>query len=156
MPSEFETTTVRREPDAIVTEHQVARREDSSWALWVAGIAVFLAVLVIALFMITRNNGAADADTAALTAEAEAARMQAEQAIADANQARMDAATTAMSANNQAANSAAANAAMAAQAAADRADAAARAANTPPTIVVQSAPAPASDTSEPLVVPESQ
>src|SRR5699024_8224046 len=103
------------------------------WGLWVAGIAVFGAVLVIALFLIGRRRETTpDDQLLAAQAQAEDSRIQAEQAIQDANAARIDATTTALTAGNQAANNAAAASAAAAEAAAARASAAAEAAASAP------------------------
>lgn len=147
MSLDTETVTVRREPDAVVTQHHVASRGDSSWAYWVAGVAVFAAVLVIALFVLSRNDAEPNAELLTAQAEAEAARLTAEQAVADANQARLDAATTSIVTSQNASQAAAAASAAAAQNAADRADAAARAASTP-VIVSQPSQPDAVDTSE--------
>ncbi len=135
-----ENERVTRDPvtgEAVHTvERTVVRRDNSSRGLWVAGVAVFGAVLVIALFLLGRNNDPTSDQVLAAQAEAEAARVQAEQAIQDANAARMDATVTALNANSRnagadAANSAAAASAAAAEAAAARAAAAADAASAP-------------------------
>lgn len=138
-----ENTAIVRDPvtgEARQTiERTIVGENKSSWALWVAGVAVFGAVLVIALVLLGQNNNQTDAEVLAAQAETEAARIQAEQAILDANQARMDAAVNGM--GSQAANAAAANSAAAAEAAANRAAAAAESsARTPPTVIVQSPP----------------
>lgn len=148
-----ENDTVTRDPvtgEPVHTlERTVVRRDNSSWALWVAGIAVFGAVLVLALFLLGQNNGPTDDQVLAAQAEAEAARLQADQALQDANAARMDATVTALNANSQAAgNQAASNAAAASASAAEAA--AARAAAAAATASVPQAPNPADsrDTSE--------
>ena len=152
-----ENDTVSRDPvtgEAVHTiERTVVRRDSSNWGLWIAGIAVFGAVLVLALFLLGRNNDPTADQVIAAQAEAEAARLQADQAIQDANAARIDATVTALNANSQVANSQAANqaasnaaaaSASAAEAAAARASAAAQAASIPraPT------PADSADSSE--------
>ncbi|MBX7249336.1 MAG: hypothetical protein K1X35_09890 [Caulobacteraceae bacterium] len=139
-----ENTAVVRDPVTgearRVVERTVTRTDNSNWGLWVAGIAVFGAVLVIALFLIGRGRDTTAADDAVLAAQAqaEASRIQAEQAIQDANSARIAAAASAYNTGSAAANNAAAASAAAAEAAAARADAAARAASAP-------APAPTDD-----------
>lgn len=137
-----ENTAIVRDPitgEARQTiERTVTGENNSSWALWVAGVAVFGAALVIALVILGRNNNQTDAEVLAAQAEAQAARVQAEQATLDANQARIDAAVSGLASGNRNANDAAASSAAAAEAAADRATAAAEAARTPP-VVVQSA-----------------
>jgi len=143
-----ENATVVRDPVTgerqQVIERTVTERRDSSWALWVAGIAVFIAALVLALIVMNRNPAETDADVLAAQAEAEAARLQAEQATMDANQARMDAAVNGLTSNNAAGNAAAASAA-AAEAAAARAAAAAESARGSPPVVVHS-PSPSTAT----------
>lgn len=139
-----EHDTMSRDPvtgEAVHTiERTVVRRDNSNWGLWIAGIAVFGAVLVLALFLLGRNNDPTADQVLAAQAEAEAARIQADQAIQDANAARIDATVTALNANsqvangqaaNQAASNAAAASASAAEAAAARAAAAAEAASIP-------------------------
>lgn len=139
-----ENDTVTRDPvtgaPVHTLERTVVRQDNSSWALWVAGIAVFGAVLVLTLFLLGRDNDPTADQVLAAQAEAEAARLQADQALQDANAARMDATVTALNANSQVANSQAANqaasnaaaaSASAAEAAAARASAAAAAANVP-------------------------
>src|SRR5690606_2358200 len=117
-----ENAAVTRDPvtgqqtETVAVQRDVQRRGDSSWALWVAGVAVFGAVLVVALRLLGRDRQT-DEEVLAAQAQAEAARMQAEQAIMDANAARMDATVGALSAGNIAANNAAAASAAAAEAA---------------------------------------
>ena len=129
-----------------VIERTVTERKESNWALWVAGIAVFVAALVLALGLLGRNDPAA-ADLAAAQAEAEAARLQAEQAALDASQARMDAAVSGLTVGNSANSAAAISAAAQAEAAAARASAAADSARSAPPVVVHS-PAPAASDSD--------
>jgi len=144
-----ENTSVSRDPvtgEAVQTiERTIARTDNSSWGLWVAGIAVFGAVLVIALFLIGRNNQSTDDQVLAAQAQADAARAQADQATQEAANARLDATATALNAGNSAANDAALRSAAAAEAAANRASAAAdAAASRPAPVIVQSPPADAS------------
>ncbi len=152
-----ENDTLTRDPatgEAVHTvERTVVRRDSSNWGLWVAGIAVFGAVLVLALVLLGRNNDPTADQVLAAQVEAEAARVQADQSIQDANAARIDATVTALNANSQVANSQAANqaasnaaaaSASAAEAAAARASAAAEAASTPQA----TNPADSGDTSE--------
>jgi hypothetical protein len=113
-------------------ERTVVRRDHSNWGLWIAGIAVFSSVLMLALLLLGSNNNPTADQVLAAQAEAETARLQADQALQDANAARMDATVTALNANsqaagNQAASNAAAASASAAEAAAARASAAAAA-----------------------------
>lgn len=138
-----ENTAIVRDPvtgEARQTiERTVVGENNSNWALWVAGVAVFGAALVVALVILGQNNNQTDAEVLAAQAETEAARLQAEQATLDANQARIDAAVSGITTRNQSANDAASSAA-AAEAAAQRATAAAENARAP-TVIVQ-APAP--------------
>lgn len=154
-----ETVAVTRDPvtgqatRTVQVDRSVNRGGDNNWALWVAGLAVFAAALVIALLLLGRNDESTQDELLAAQAATEAERLRAEQALMEANQARIDAATTALSVGSRAADSSAAASAAAAEAAAARANAAADAARTAPppapapstTVIEEPAPEPPLD-----------
>lgn len=117
-----ENDTVTRDPltgaPMHTIERTVVRRDHSNWGLWIAGIAVFGLVVVLALFLLGRNNDPTAGKALAAEVEADAGQLQAEQAIVDVDAAGDRAASNAAAAS---ASAAAARAAAASAAAAQAA-----------------------------------